>query len=126
MAWNLDKNRPICPQLEEQICVMIAKGELSFGDKLFSVREVALEAGVNPNTVQKAFEGLEQSGLIYSVRGSGWYVGDSKSVAEEIVRLLIKNKTKEYFSEMEILGLDTESTKEYIKEWCYGTDTQLL
>ena len=126
MAWNLDKNRPICPQLEEQICVMIANGKLCYGDKLFSVREVAVDAGVNPNTVQKAFEGLEQSGLIYSVRGSGWYVGDSKTEAEGIVKFLIKNKTEEYFSEMKRLGLDPENVKEYIKEWCYGTDTELL
>ena len=77
MGWNLDKKRPLCPQICEQICVLISKGELKPGERLMSVREVAVSASVNPNTVQKSFEQLEQRGVIYSKRGSGWYVAES-------------------------------------------------
>ena len=86
MDWGLDKDRPICPQLCEIICVKIASGEVKAGDRLRSVRELAVEAGINPNTVQKTYEELERMGLIYSARGSGWYVGDDTSAAKRTER----------------------------------------
>ena len=54
MIWSLDKNRPLCPQICEQICVSIANGTFLPGSRLMSVREMAISAGVNPNTVQRA------------------------------------------------------------------------
>ncbi len=117
MDWRLDKNRPICPQIYEQVCVSIARGELRAGEKLLSVREVAAAAGVNPNTVQKSFELLEQQGLIYSVRCSGWYVTDNTERAAETVEKLAREKARAFFEEMAALGLDTEKTKKYIEGW---------
>ena len=117
MSWNLDKNRPICPQIVEQICVKIARGDFRPEEKLLSVRDVAVEAGVNPNTVQKSFEQLEQEGLIYSIRGSGWYVADAAELARKIVMDLIHRKTEAYFSDMALLGSSAEETKNYVKEW---------
>ncbi len=117
MGWKLDKNRPICPQIGELLSAKIAKGEYKPNERLLSVREVAVVAGVNPNTVQKAFEQLEQKGLIYSVRGLGWFVSDNISLATQTVDELAKEKTKLYLSEMENLGFTLEQTKEYIKEW---------
>lgn len=116
MEWNLDKSRPICPQLCEQICVEIANGKIEAGAKLFSVREVALEAGVNPNTVQKSFEELERQGLIYSVRGTGWFVKEEVERARQIVEGLIKSKTEQYFESMRQLGLDYDGIKKYMEE----------
>lgn len=115
--WNLDKSRPICPQICEQISVLIASGEIAPSQKLMSVREVALTAGVNPNTVQKAFEQLERQGLIYSVRSSGWFVSDNTEMAGEEVRKLIEGKTRTYFDEMRKLGCSTEEIKKTVKEW---------
>ena len=117
MKWELDKSRAICPQICEQLCVGIASGELPSGSKLFSVREVAVSAGVNPNTVQKSFEQLEQKGIIYSIRGSGWYVGEDISSAKEMVKELIVEKTAQYFASMNSLGLDANEIKQYVKEW---------
>ena len=117
MKWILDKKRPICPQICEQLSVRIASGEFKSGERLLSVREVALQAGVNPNTVQKAFEQLNAQGLIYSVRGSGWYVSDDINTAKDTVENIINNKTAEYFSEMEKLGFSLEEIKNYVKEW---------
>lgn len=117
MSWNLDKNRAICPQIFEKICVDIASGKLPADSKISSVREVAVEAGVNPNTVQKSFELLEKEGLIYSVRSSGWFVKDTIAVAKKTVEKLLKQKTELYFKEMAALGLDQEFIKSFIKEW---------
>lgn len=117
MSWKLDKTRPICPQICEQICVKIAAGEFKSGERLMSVREVAVAAGVNPNTVQKSFEQLDAKGIIYSVRGSGWFVSAHTETAEAEVCELIKSKTSDYFGQMSSLGMDSEQTKRYVEEW---------
>lgn len=117
MGWSLDKSRPICPQIGEQLSVKIASGEFAPNQRLMSVREVALQAGVNPNTVQKAFEQLEAQGLIYSVRGSGWFVSDNTATAKKTVEKLTHEKTATYFEEMSKLGYTQEQTKQFIEEW---------
>lgn len=117
MSWKLDKSRPICPQICEQICVKIASGEYKPEQRLMSVREVAVSAGVNPNTVQKSFEQLEAKGIIYSVRGSGWFVSAQTETATEEIRNLIESKTSEYFSGLNALGMSNGQIKEYVKEW---------
>ena len=71
MAWNLDSDRPIYAQLLERIQLQIVSGIYAPGDKLPSVRDLAAEASVNPNTMQKAFAELERSGLIETKRTSG-------------------------------------------------------
>ena len=117
MRFRLDKSRPLCPQICEDISVAIAKGELKKDERIRSVREVALNLNVNPNTVQKAYEQLEVQGLIYSQRGSGWYVADSREIAQNSINELIESKTAQFFSDMAALGIDKEAAKLYVKEW---------
>ena len=117
MNWQLDKKRPICPQICEKLCVLIASGELKAGDRLMSVRDVALNAGVTPNTVQKSFELLEQQGVIFSKRGSGWYVSDEVSIAREILDRLVRSKTEAYLSDMRSLGFNDNQILDIIKEF---------
>lgn len=117
MNWNLNKNRPICPQICQQICVRIAAGELTPQQRLMSVREVALSAGVNPNTVQRAFEQLEQQGVLYSVRGAGWYVSADTNGAHDLCADLIQQTVQEFFDKMRALGISPEETKTHVKEW---------
>lgn len=119
MNWTLDKSRPICPQICEQICISIASGEFSVGQKLLSVREIALAAGVNPNTVQKSFEELERRGVIHSVHCSGWYVDANMEAAAREVKSLRIKKTEEYLAAMTRLGCDSEEILKYLKE-CQG------
>ena len=116
MKWMLDKSRPICPQICEELCVAIASGEFKAGERLLSVREVALAAGVNPNTVQKSFEDLERQGIIYSVRCSGWFVGENVQLAAGTVTELRRTKTEEYLAAMKRLGLDEREAVEYLNE----------
>ena len=116
MKRELDKNRPICPQICEILCVDMANGTLKSRQKIPSVRELALLFGVNPNTVQKAFEQLEQMGLIYSVRGSGWYVEDNTNKSHDILDSFAKEKKKVYIDQMQSLGFDKDAVLNYIKE----------
>ena len=117
MEWNLDKGRPLCPQICEQICVAVALGEFKPNERLFSVREAALAAGVNPNTVQRSFETLEREGILYSQRGSGWFVSEHTDLAEITLEKLISKKTGEYFAAMSELGLSEEKIKKTVEEW---------
>lgn len=117
MEWKLDKNRAICPQICEQVCLRIALGEFAPGEKLLSVREVALAAGVNPNTVQHSFEILEQKSILYSQRGSGWFVSEDISAAKRSLDEMIAEKTREYFAAMDALGISEEETKKYVENW---------
>ena len=71
MAWKLDSDRPIYAQILEIIQMQIISGKYQPGDKIPSVRELAADAGVNPNTMQKALSELERSGLILTQRTSG-------------------------------------------------------
>lgn len=119
MIWNLDKTKPICPQIYEQLCVQIASGEIQPGQRLLSVRDLALETGVNPNTVQRSYELLEQQGIIDTVRNSGRFVAQDISVARQTVSKLQKEKTQSYFEAMMALGLKEEEIKIYVKEWAY-------
>ncbi len=117
MAWVLDKSRPLGPQICEQVCLQIALGELKPNERLYSVREAALEAGVNPNTVQRSFELLEQQSILYSVRGSGWYVAEDISPAMQTLKNLWAEKTAAYFAAMEALGMTPQAIKDYVEEW---------
>ena len=120
MQWTLDKSRPICPQICEQICVAIASGEFSAGEKLLSVREIALLAGVNPNTVQKSFEELERRGVIHSVRCSGWYVNENVEGAVKEVHSIREKKTEEYLAAMSQLGCRKEEIIKYLNDYLGG------
>lgn len=117
MDWVIDKNRPICPQICEQLCLRIASGVFAPGEKLLSVREIAVAAGVNPNTVQHSLEELEQKGILHSVRGSGWFVGEDTTLAKEVFEGILAQKTAAYFQAMSVLGMETAAVKEYVKEW---------
>lgn len=116
MKWNIDKSCPICPQIYENICVAVANGELLPKSKLFSVRELALQIGVNPNTVQKSFALLENDGIVYSIPGSGWYVSENNDAAITVVSSLREKKSDYYFQEMNHLGYSTVEIIKYINE----------
>ncbi len=116
MTWLLDKKRPICPQICEQICVRISSGEYKPNERIPSVRDIAVEAGVNPNTVQKALDELEKDNMLYSVRGAGWYVGEDLEKAKKRLEEIKMAKTREYFDSMRQLGLTNDQTIDYIKE----------
>lgn len=117
MGCIIDKSRPICLQLTEKLCVMIAREKVKAHERLLSMREAALLAGVNPNTAQKAFTQLENIGLVYSVSGSGWYVADNIEAAQNLYRSLIWQKTKMFF-DLQAIEILSNEAKIYIEEWC--------
>ena len=117
MEWSLDKSRPICPQLCDCIRVQIATGELNSDQRLPSVREIAVSAGVNPNTVQKAFDQLETEGILYSQRGSGWFVSSDTELGAKLLMEITEQKTLEFFERMRALGMSDGDVKKYVAAW---------
>ncbi|MBR5516020.1 MAG: GntR family transcriptional regulator [Clostridia bacterium] len=117
MKFVLDKNRALSPQICEHICLQIALGEYMPDSKIASVREAALDFSVNPNTVQRSYETLEVQGILYSVRGSGWYVASDISIAKQMLEVVLEEKTAQYFESMAALGYTVEDVKSYVKEW---------
>ena len=84
MPWDLDNDRPIYLQLMERIQQDIIAGVYKPGDKIPSVRDLALDAAVNPNTMQKALAELERNGLVYSQRTSGRFITEDEETLEMI------------------------------------------
>ena len=125
MKWNVNKSLPICPQICEYVCLRIVNGELKANERISSVREFALKIGVNPNTVQKSYDILEEKQIIYSQRGSGWYVGDNYDLAKEVVKSQIDEKTKSYLYSMNQLGYDFKATIKYLNER-YGESNEWI
>ena len=80
MSWNLDSERPIYTQIIERITLDIISGIYAPGARLPSVRDLAQNAGVNPNTMQKALSELERTGLLFSQRTSGRFVTEELAI----------------------------------------------
>ncbi|HAX50334.1 GntR family transcriptional regulator [Muricomes intestini] len=116
MPWDLDNNRPIYLQLMERIQQDIIAGVYSPGSKLPSVRDLALEASVNPNTMQKALSELERSGLVYSQRTSGRFITEDKTMLKKIKRNLASEHIRQFFEKMTLLGYNREEILELIQE----------
>jgi len=112
MSWTFKSDQPIYSQIVERIEIRIVKGEYPPGSKLPSVRELALEAGVNPNTVQRAYADLEQNGFVRTERTSGKYVTDDAEMLIALRKTLSSKYIEELFVRMTELGY---SEKEIIE-----------
>lgn len=117
MVWNIDKSKPVCPQLAAKISAGIACGRYRPNEKLMSVREIAVEAGVNPNTVQKSFELLESKGLVYSVRGTGWFVSENTEISARWKDGAAKERLGRFFVEMVSIGFTVPEIKKLVEEY---------
>ena len=108
MAWTLDSDRPIFLQIVERIQMDIISGRYAPGQRLPSVRDLAAEAAVNPNTMQRAFMELERIGLVYSVRTNGRYITEDTTMIEELKNSVAKEKINEFLTAMQGLGYKNE------------------
>lgn len=91
MLIDYKDRRPIYEQIESGLTEMIARGVMGPGEQLPSVRNLAMELAINPNTIQRAYNELEQKGIIYCVKGKGNFVADMKEL-EKIRRQQIEEE----------------------------------
>ena len=104
MSWEFQDHLPIYAQLMDTLKRRIITGRYLPGEKLPSVRELAAEAGINPNTVQRAFSELEREGLIYTQRATGKYVTENADEIKSARQTLAKTQVAEFLSNMQSLG----------------------
>ena len=116
MKFVFDNNIPIYIQLVEQMKIYIISGQFTSGERLPSVRELALQSKVNPNTMQKALSELEELGLVYTERTNGKFVTDNKKLIEKFRNNYAKDLSMQFFSSMNNIGFSNEEIFEYLKK----------
>ncbi len=116
MPWILDDTRPIYLQLEDIIKSKIIAGIYKPGQKLPSVRELAAEAAVNPNTMQKALAELERSGLVYTQRTSGRYITEDTAIMQNLKHQLAHDLIYQFLEAMAHLGYTREESIQLLIE----------
>lgn len=116
MAWKFDNDRSIYVQLVEQIKKRIITGEYQPGSKLSSVRELAGEAEVNPNTMQRALASLEDMGLVHAVRTSGRFVTEDQNMIEQLRKNSAIELAEEFRKKMKEIGFSQEEMIAFLRE----------
>ena len=111
---EFEANTPIYLQLIDMIKLQIVSGRLKSGDKLPSVRDLAVEYGVNPNTMQKALSQLEWEKLVYTVRTTGRYVTEDTELIGKLRKELADMRISELFEKLQQLGYGKREIKDLL------------
>ena len=111
MGWNFQNDLPIYTQLVDAIKFSIVSGELLPGARMSTVRDLALEAGVNPNTMQRALQQLEREGLVFSQRSSGRFVTEDVSAIDRARSAQAAEYVRRYQDSMRSLGFTEEEMR---------------
>ena len=117
MAWDLKNDRPIYTQLVEQIAIGIVSGNYPIGEKLPSVRDLASQAAVNPNTMQRALTELERKGLVHTQRTNGRYITEDNRMIEKVRQELAQEQISEFIQSMTKLGFKKTETVQLINKF---------
>ncbi len=116
MDWKFRSDLPIYSQLVEQIKLGIVSAKLLPGERLMSVRDMATEAGVNPNTMQRALQELERDGMVYSQRTAGRFVTENMQVIEREKKKFAEEQIRSFLEAMKKLGYQWEEILALLKE----------
>jgi GntR family transcriptional regulator len=110
-------NVPIYLQIEQRLIKQIVQGQLQAGDRLPSVRKLAVTETVNVNTVQRALRDLNMQGFIYTKRGEGNFVTDDQDLIADTKEQLIKQAVTDFLKEMQGLGLEHRSAQAALENY---------
>lgn len=114
--WHLTNDRPVFIQIMEKLKRDIVTGSYRPGDKLPSVRELAGEAAVNPNTMQRAFSELEREGLVYTKRTNGRFITEDLSMISQLKEQMALDAISQFLNSMQQLGFSGKETLALLKE----------
>ena len=116
MEYIFNNETPIYLQLVEKLKMQIVSGELKQGQRIPSVRDLALVTRVNPNTMQKALTELESQGLVYTERTNGKFVTQNQKLIHQTKKELAKEKVQKYLDDMKNIGITYEQARNYLQE----------
>ena len=108
MEWNFRNDQPIYSQLTQRLTEAIVSGIYAPGEKLPSVRDLAVEAGVNPNTVQRALSELEREGLVFSQRTAGRFVTENENMIINAKLRIADERVGTFLRSMKTLGCNKQ------------------
>ena len=123
IVLDYQDRRPLYEQVEEKFRNLILKGVLEPGSRMPSVRQLAMELSINPNTIQRAYAELERQGYIYSIKGKGNFVADTGHV-KEAGRQEVLQRQADLAKEACALGVTKEQLWERIVRICEGNETE--
>ena len=106
MEYQFTNDKPIYLQLMEMFIIDIVSGELQKGERLESVRDLAIKAKVNPNTMQKALSELERIGLVRTERTSGRFITEDEDLINAKKNELVKAEIDKFLVKMKSMGFD--------------------
>lgn len=115
MGWNLDDSRPIWPQLKERLMKDIVAGKYEMGGPFPTVRDLAEEAGVNRNTMQRALSELENEGMVITNRTAGRTVTTDDKLVEDTKAAIAADNVGKFMDEMAALGFSADDVIDIIK-----------
>lgn len=115
MNWNITAGRPVYVQLIEQLELAIVTGDYPFGSRIPPVRELAAEAGVNPNTMQRALQELETRGLLQTMRTSGRIVSADEQTLHDLRQKRAEICLSEFLLQMQKLGYSRQETLDLLQ-----------
>ena len=116
MEWNIIAGRPIWQQLKEHIAMGIVTGAFPPGSKLPSVRELSVDAGVNPNTMQRALTELERDGLARSMGTIGREVTEDREIINALRKEIAQDRIQQYLNGMQQLGFTPQEAVKVLEE----------
>ena len=121
-TWQaqFDARLPIYEQIVQRFRRSLVSGEMCAAQRIPSIRDLALELGVNTNTIQRAYQEMERGGLIYSKRGMGFFIVEDGVVIEAVKREMVDQTMAGFLAEMRSLGFDDTDTLEALKNHMKG------
>lgn len=117
MENEFQSSKPIYLQIADRVYYRLIRSELSPGDKLPSVREMAVQMKVNPNTIQRTYSEMERLGIVETRRGKGTFIAERSDLKAELKDRLTKDVFKRFIQEMAELGLSPEEMLDGIKRY---------
>ncbi|MCI8857752.1 MAG: GntR family transcriptional regulator [Clostridiaceae bacterium] len=124
MNWTLVNDRPIYIQLTEQITQYIVAGVFKPGTRMMSVRDLAADAGVNPNTMQRAMAELERNGLVKTHRTTGRMITEDITMLNDIRNELVGACVAEFFDGMKTIGFSPKEAADLLSRQAKALEEQ--
>ncbi len=116
MAWSFTSDKPVYIQIAQRITALVLAGEYEPGEQIPTVRQLALEAAVNPNTVQHAFSFLESEGVIVSQGTVGRYVTEDTKVIDLCRKQMTEQLVNQFAENIGKLAVDKEQILKMVGE----------
>lgn len=116
MSWNFNNERPIYLQIIDELIIKIVSGIYPLGAQLPSVRELASQIKVNPNTVQRAFVELERLDIIITQRTNGRFVTEDNSIIEQLRHNIAMKQVIDFKNNMMQLGFDDDEILTFLRK----------